>query len=216
MTNINNLKLHYIFPGYNGLGGPIRMLLEDAQVPYEWIHIDVAQEWPKTKQSWIDSGSLFDCAPMIELENGKQYFSSQPILRLLSRSLGKYIPTNDIDLEHFVETVSDYSTDWFRSYGLAARNQDQKEIVDRYVQEQLPMFLSRFERIYGAKPGPYAAGDEIMYCDFIVFVLASTSPSTLYLKDYPNLSKFVDAMRARPNLKEAVESQDYAQTGLPL
>lgn len=73
----------------NGLGGPIRLLLEDAQVPYEWIHIDVAQTWPKTKQSWIDSGYPFDCAPMIKLEDGKQYSGAQPILRFLSKSLGK-------------------------------------------------------------------------------------------------------------------------------
>lgn len=127
----------------NGLGGPIRLLLEDAQVPYEWIHIDVAQTWPKTKQSWIDSGYPFDCAPMIKLEDGKQYSGAQPILRFLSKSLGKkytlstqhqryslssivylgkYIPTNDIDLETFVETVSDYSCDWFKAYGMAARN----------------------------------------------------------------------------------------------
>ncbi|CDH50143.1 predicted protein [Lichtheimia corymbifera JMRC:FSU:9682] len=216
MSSINNLKLHYIFPGYNGLGGPIRLLLEDAQVPYEWIHIDVAQTWPKTKQSWIDSGYPFDCAPMIKLEDGKQYSGAQPILRFLSKSLGKYIPTNDIDLETFVETVSDYSCDWFKAYGMAARNRDQKDIVDKYIQEQLPMYLQRFERIYGVKQGPYAAGDEITYCDFIVFVLASRSPSTTQLKDYPNLSKFVETMSARPGLENAVESEDYAHTGIPL
>lgn len=75
----------------NGLGGPIRMLLEDAQVPYEWIYLDHVQTWPKTKETWIESGYPFDCAPMIQLENGKQYSGAQPILRFLSKSLGKSI-----------------------------------------------------------------------------------------------------------------------------
>lgn len=97
--------------------------------------------------------------------------------------LGKYIPTNDIDLEQFVETVSDYAADWFKFYGVASRGrvsnrmgtccdqvrqiftkllfQNEKGVLDKYLQEQLPMFLRRFERIYGAKQGPYAAGEEV-------------------------------------------------------
>lgn len=72
-----------------GLGAVIQLLLEDACIPFEYIYIDKANEWPSVKASLIASNHHFDCMPMIELEDGKRYSGCLPIMRFLSKKIGK-------------------------------------------------------------------------------------------------------------------------------
>lgn len=73
-----------------GFGGPIRMLLDDAGVDYEYNYIPFHEEFlTKVRHQWVEQGHPFDCAPMIELD-GKRYGASQPIIRFLSKKLGKH------------------------------------------------------------------------------------------------------------------------------
>lgn len=73
-----------------GLGAVIQLLLEDACIPYEFVFIDKVNEWPSVKASWIASNYHFDCMPMIEVEGGKRYSGCLPIMRFLSKKIGKY------------------------------------------------------------------------------------------------------------------------------
>ena len=71
-----------------GLGGPIRFLLDDAGTDYEYHLIPWDDFVSKVKYQWIESGYPFDQAPMIEFK-GKRYSGYMPIMRFLSKKLGK-------------------------------------------------------------------------------------------------------------------------------
>ena len=124
-----------------GLGAGIQLLLEDACIPYEFNLIDKVNEWPSVKASWIASNYHFDCVPMVELEDGKRYSGCLPILRFLSKKigkchassfgnittlrrdsrcslmllLGKYCPLDNLDDEQFLDAMADYASDWFQA-----------------------------------------------------------------------------------------------------
>lgn len=135
---------HFPYPKDGGLGGPIRLMLDDAGVFYVFNYIEYYEEFPnKVKPRWIEEGHPFDCAPMIELYE-KRYSGTQPILRFLSKKLSKliliasnvgytvieqYVPfvyvdnkytPDDLDLEQYVDATTDYAADWIQAYFNAA------------------------------------------------------------------------------------------------
>ncbi|KAJ8662491.1 hypothetical protein O0I10_001451 [Lichtheimia ornata] len=201
---ISGLKLHYVVADYGGFGGPIRMLLDDAGVDYEYNYIPFHEEFlTKVRYQWVESGHPFDCAPMIELD-GKRYGASQPIIRFLSKKLGKYIPTDDLDAEQFVDATTDYAMDWARTV-FRAKYVGGEEGLEEYKKTELDKFFTRFNRIFGVHEGPYALGQEISYCDFYVYIVMSTGPNKEFIDKYPNMAALAEAIRARPNLKEALK-----------
>lgn len=64
------------------------MFLDDAEIKYEYNVIE-REQWQSVKAKYIEEGLPFDCVPMIELD-GKRYSGTQPILRFLSKKLGKF------------------------------------------------------------------------------------------------------------------------------
>ena len=70
------------------LGGPLRFLLDDSGVDYEFDLIEWNSFVSKVKYQWIDSGYPFDQAPMVEYK-GKRYSGNMPIMRFLSKKFGK-------------------------------------------------------------------------------------------------------------------------------
>ncbi|CDS05607.1 hypothetical protein LRAMOSA08135 [Lichtheimia ramosa] len=202
MADFFGITLHYILPEYGGLGGPIRLMLDDFGVFYVFDYIEYYEEFPnKVKPSWIKAGHPFDCAPMLEL-NGKWYSGAQPILRFLSKKFNnKYTPA-DLDLEQFVDVTTDYANDWIQAYFNAAyRTLNVKE----YQQNDLEKYLKRFERIYSVHKGPYAAGQEISYCDFFVYIVLKLDAHKEFIKNYPSLVAVVEAIESRPNLQYVVK-----------
>lgn len=63
-------------------------MLDDAGVDYEYDNIGWDEFITKVKYQWIDSGYPFDQTPMVEY-NGKRYSGNMPIMRFLSKKLGK-------------------------------------------------------------------------------------------------------------------------------
>lgn len=90
-----------------GFGGPIRMLLDDAGVDYEYNYIPFKEEFlTKVRYQWVEElGHPFDCAPMIELD-GKRYGASQPIIRFLSKKMGKLLVNEYSSHDTSVDVVS--------------------------------------------------------------------------------------------------------------
>lgn len=70
------------------LGGPLRFLLDDSGVDYEFDLIEWNDFVTKVQYQWIASGYPFDQAPMIEYK-GKRYSGNMPIMRFLSKKFGK-------------------------------------------------------------------------------------------------------------------------------
>ncbi|KAI7877993.1 hypothetical protein K492DRAFT_218419 [Lichtheimia hyalospora FSU 10163] len=199
MTDTFAVSLYYILPEYGGLGGPIRLLLDDAGLFYVYNYIEYYEEFPnKVKPCWIEEGHPFDCAPMIEV-HGKRYSGTQPLLRFLSKKLNnKYTPA-DLDLEQFVDAATDYANDWIQAYFVAAYR---KPDVKGYQENDLAKYLERFDRIYSVHEGPYAAGQQISYCDFFVYIVLMVDIHKEFIKSYPNLVALAKAIEARPNLEK--------------
>ncbi|KAI7877992.1 glutathione S-transferase [Lichtheimia hyalospora FSU 10163] len=197
----STVKLYYLLPNYGGFGGPIRMLLDDAEVKYEYNLID-REQWPNVQAKWKEEGHVFDCVPMIELD-GKRYSGTQPILRFLSKKLGKFSPA-DADLEQYVDVTADYAADWARAVFKGMFNPPNG--IEEYKKNDLAKYFKRFDRIYGANKGPYAAGEEISYADFIVYTVMNLEANKDSIKDYPNLVAFAEAIKSRPGLQEAVKN----------
>ncbi|KAJ8662492.1 hypothetical protein O0I10_001452 [Lichtheimia ornata] len=202
MTDSIAVSLYYILPEYGGLGGPIRLMLDDAGVFYVFNYIEYYEEFPnKVKPRWIEEGHPFDCAPMIELYE-KRYSGTQPILRFLSKKLNNKYTPDDLDLEQYVDATTDYAADWIQAYFNAAyRTLNVKE----YQQNDLKRYLERFDRIYSVHEGPYAAGQKISYCDFFVYIVLMVDAHKEYIKDYPYLVALAKAIESRPNLQNVVK-----------
>lgn len=83
---MQNIHIYVLIDG--GFAGPIRMFLDDAEIKYEYNVIE-REQWQSVKAKYIEEGLPFDCVPMIELD-GKRYSGTQPILRFLSKKLGKF------------------------------------------------------------------------------------------------------------------------------
>jgi hypothetical protein len=79
----------YFKTDFQSLGGDIYLLLSDAGIEYEKRTFE-REEWPALKEELIANGkSLHGVVPTLDLD-GKTYAHRLPILRLLSRRIGKY------------------------------------------------------------------------------------------------------------------------------
>ncbi|RKP08850.1 hypothetical protein THASP1DRAFT_3287, partial [Thamnocephalis sphaerospora] len=144
--------------------GPIQLLLEDASVAYE-LHNYSYEKWlGGEKAKYIASGkSPYGVLPVVELE-GKSYTHLLPILRHLSRHLGKYTG-HTADEEYLVDVYADLINDWFTSFA-------QFTFIEKGSSEQstphfVPKFLQACEYYLSVnEQGPYLLGDELSYGDF--------------------------------------------------
>ncbi|KAI7882693.1 hypothetical protein K492DRAFT_185924 [Lichtheimia hyalospora FSU 10163] len=199
--NKEKVIFHYVIPGYAALGGPLRFLLDDSGVDYEFDLIEWNDFVSKIKYQWVDSGYPFDQAPMIEYK-GKRYSGNMPIMRFLSKKFGKYVPADD-DLEQFVDCTLDAAMDWNRARYMHV--QRGKDGIEEYEKDHLDVFFSRFERVYNYYDGPFAAGQEISYADFYVFFVINLPLHREQIKNYPKIAKFAELMYARKSLHTGIE-----------
>ncbi|KAI8147291.1 class gamma glutathione S-transferase [Fennellomyces sp. T-0311] len=201
--SIPHVKLTYFNIGTRGFGEVVKQFLQDSGASHEYIRIEKDETWPAKREQLIEDGDVFGAVPFIEYE-GKIYGGSTPILRFLSKKLGKYHGTNDDD-EHYIDMAADFSKDWHITSLKALFSQDQA-VKETFVNVDEPKHYERFERVYGLRGGPYLMGDEITYADFLVYHNIDNDGRRYKLEKYPNLDKFVKAYEARPNLKEYIST----------
>lgn len=64
-----------------------------------------------------------------------------------------------------------------------------------------------------SQQGPYVIGNEITYADMVLYQImhdeSLTQDGRAGLKEYPRLTKLVDAVEARPNIKAFLGSDRY-------
>ncbi|KAI9258866.1 class gamma glutathione S-transferase 2 [Phascolomyces articulosus] len=203
MVNLSHVKLTYFDIGTRGFGEPIKLLLQDSGVSHEYIRVKNDDNWPKKKIALIEEDLYFGTLPYVELE-GKPYGASTPLLRYLSKKLGKYQGADD-EKEHLVDTSADFCLDWRRDTNKAFFNPNDASIKKNYIEKDIPKHYGRFDRVYGLNEGPYILGQEISYADFMVYHnLVNDGRTKQGLDQYPNLAKFVEALEERPNLKEYI------------
>ncbi|KAI9598824.1 glutathione S-transferase [Syncephalis fuscata] len=195
MTITSNPVISYFKTDFQGLGGAIYLLLSDAGVEYK-KHTFEKKEWPALKEKLITSGeSLHGIVPTLELD-GKVYAHQQPILRLLSRRLGKYDGA-DSEETYAVDAFSDLVTDFRFTWSIGHWGEDEAA-KKAFKEEKLPRFLSSINRYLAKTSGPYIIGDEPTYADFkLLATLLDTKPD---IDGHPHIKTFSEAIRARPGV----------------
>ncbi|KAI9264908.1 hypothetical protein BDA99DRAFT_507220 [Phascolomyces articulosus] len=210
-AELDNVKLYYF--NYNltdGVGEPIKLLLEDSQVRHQYIQIERTPDtWDNSfREELIASDKPYDCLPFIETQDGERYFCSGPILRFLSKKLGLLDGLSDKDVQ-FLDSVENLAFDFYISLAEhTVRPIVTEENRKKYITLGCRRHAARMERLYSIHDGPYALGSKVSYPDYVVYhTLYELRPILDVNKEFPNLAKLVDAIEKRPNIKEYIASR---------
>ncbi|KAI7856171.1 hypothetical protein BDC45DRAFT_504500 [Circinella umbellata] len=201
MVDLSHIKLHYFdfgnVPTDCGRGENIKLLLEDAQIPHDYLFYKW-EDWPQMRDEWIKNGFTGGCLPAIETADGKKYSCTTPIVQLISKQLGQYYGHGDIEKEYLVDTVASFTNDWYDRF--ARRSWLRPDLREVHLKEDVPLHLNRLNRYYALNDGPYLLGSEISFADFQVYHMITDEK--LNLSDLPShLVTLVKAIQERPNLK---------------
>ncbi|KAI7901443.1 glutathione S-transferase [Cokeromyces recurvatus] len=209
MSEFEGCKLYYFEPllGHPtyGRAEPIRLLLEDAGLKYEYIRI-AFKDWPKTKENLIDNGSRAPTLPYITTKNGKLYNTMVASMRAIAKTLGsekKYYP-EDAEDQYLADVYCDLSLDWMNKL-LSVKLFGQDEAAKKdYMDQYAPKQLANWNNILNDKNGPYLLGDEISYSDFFLYNMLENEGfvDNLDAEKYPHLVTFIETFKNRPNLKK--------------
>jgi glutathione S-transferase len=176
------------------------LLLEDAGVDFEYKRIDFP-DWPSTKQNLIHSGDRIPTLPYLTTKTGNLYGRAAPLMRKISKELGKYIPTNAED-EYLADSYSDLYLDWRTKWIDASIFNPNNEKVQETYTKECDFQYANWNNILGDKGGPYVLGQEIAYVDFMLYALLKDDCELkIDEKKYPHIAKFVKAFEARPSLQ---------------
>ncbi|RFN43405.1 glutathione s-transferase p 10 [Fusarium flagelliforme] len=192
MSNKDSVVYHYLAIGKLGRGEPIKLFMIDAGIEFEERLYARDDTWPATKEKLIKQGlSRNGQVPSLEYK-GHVLTNHIPILRYLSRDLGRYDGQTSEDK---------YLTDlaqWVRNLKEGPRAEYKETIA--------PQYYDLIGKYYADREGPYLLGDEISYTDFTVYVSIDNDArtKTLPAKLSESLLKFKAAFEARPKLVEYI------------
>ncbi|KAJ3025481.1 UNVERIFIED_CONTAM: hypothetical protein HDU68_007093 [Siphonaria sp. JEL0065] len=181
-----------------GRGELIRLFFAESGITYTDNRI-ATSEWQKKKQELINSGlNSFGAVPVLQI--GDLVLTQHiPILRYLSKRVGKY--GGSTDEESFkVDQVSDVYIDWRFSWA--------KSSGDVHA-AAIPRFYATFESFL--RDGPFVLGSEFSYADIAVYQALHDDGSLAGVRErldsYPRLKEFVQAFEERPRMKAYLEER---------
>lgn len=162
-----------------GRGEAVRLLLEDAGVNFGYERIEL-EKWPHIKKRLVEEGHYIPTLPYLITKSGKFYDRVTPLMKRISKGLGRYIPSNSDD-EYLVDKYSDlyldWRTKWVNCFYVKSGEKDEetrgtnwiqcsyvesevKEAKDKYNKELFTQY-SNWNSILGDKGGPYVLGEEV-------------------------------------------------------
>jgi glutathione S-transferase len=147
-----------------GRGELVNLLLKDSGLKYEY-DIIYLENFKANKHELVAAGLVQPTIPYL-IANGKYYGKAYPILRFLSRKLGKYDGKTDDEIQ-FVDALADAINDWYTKWGTAIyggqeRHVDGREsFIDTYNNETFPASLKDFDAVLAKSNGPYLIGEEV-------------------------------------------------------
>ncbi|KAI8062831.1 glutathione S-transferase [Gilbertella persicaria] len=206
MSGLNNIKLYY-FGELNGKttfgrGEYIRLFLKDAGVDFEYVRCSF-EEWGAQKQKLSAQGVLKPTMPYITID-GKYYGKTAPIMRFISKKLGKY-QGKDEDEAQLVDAYADSLLDDIFRW-VAASFGGIEQLTKKYNNTDRPQSLQSYEQVLGGNQGPYLLGEEVSYADFLLYHYLEDDGFVFEASDlkstHPHLATFIEAIQSRPNLKK--------------
>ncbi|KAI1069124.1 hypothetical protein LB507_006315 [Fusarium sp. FIESC RH6] len=202
MSNKDSVVYHYLAIGKLGRGEPIKLFMMDAGIDFEERRYARDDTWPATKEKLIKQGvSRNGQVPSLEYK-GLVLTNHIPILRYLSRDLGRYDGQTSED-KYLTDLVSDIYVDWRAQW---VRNLKEGPRAE-YKETIAPNYYDFIGKYYADREGPYLLGDVISYTDFAVYVSIDNDARTKTLPEKlpESLLKFKAAFEARPKLVEYIK-----------
>lgn len=183
-----------------GRGEYVRLLLEDAGVDFKYVRHNAAG-WQEKKKEMLEQKIRAPTMPFITID-GKYYGKTVPIMRFLSKKLGKYEGAND-DEAQLLDSYTDVVMDWVGKWA-GALFSNSEETLKSYKEEYAPQAYKTWNDILSdVTSGPYLLGDKITYADFALYhALEDDSDAKVNAESYPHLAAFTQAIQARPNLNK--------------
>ncbi|POR34276.1 Glutathione S-transferase [Tolypocladium paradoxum] len=221
------------WPGIPGRGELIRLLFEEAGVPYNDTAKTAGSKAVPTVLGYMSPDNTGDAtnppvfAPPV-LKHGDLILNQTPnILLYLAPKLGLAPTEGDavFHLNGIVLTILDgfvgevHETHHPIATSLAYEDQkpEAKKRSERFVNERLPKYLGYVQRVFDAKTsghGPWLYGDKLSYADLVLFQCIDGTqyafPKAVgRLREsgkYGSVFKLYDAVKERPNVKEYLGS----------
>lgn len=188
-----------------------RIALEECGLPYKWNFIDLAKGEQKTPQflAMNPNGAI----PVIvdhEGPGGKPLtlYQSTAILLYAAEKSGKFIPKDLAARAATMQALMGASTDITPMFGALTAATRAKEPHAPSVQ----MFKDRLRAMFQVWDGllaksKYAAGGEVTVADLSLYAgyWRTKAASPEVVEGLPNLTRWADAMAARPAIQRAVK-----------
>ncbi|KAI9340210.1 putative glutathione S-transferase [Obelidium mucronatum] len=171
-----------------GRGEVNRLFFAEAGIEFEDVRVDFP-DWPAKKADLVKSGkNHYGALPLLQI--GDVILTQHiPILRYVSKKLGKYGGSNDEEA-YKLDQFSDVAIDWRFSFAKEKETHPQA----------IPRFYNTFENLLA---GPFVLGEEFSYADAILYQALQDDGSLgneERLAAYPRLQKFIAALEARPRI----------------
>ncbi|SPO02927.1 uncharacterized protein DNG_05605 [Cephalotrichum gorgonifer] len=229
------------WPGIPGRGEFIRLVLEQAGVPYTDQGVTSPDDGVQAVLGQISATNIGDAAnpppfaPPI-LRHGDLLISQTPnILQYLATRHG-LAPADGPGLYHInglalvaLDGLSNEAHDTHHPVATELYYEDQKEESKKraksYIDNRLPKFLGYFERVLqGPKSGegPWLYGGSLTYADLVLFQgldgVKHAFPKAVEKLEksgkYDRVFKLYNAVKEQPNIKKYLESDRRQKYGL--
>lgn len=181
----------------------IRLLFEDAALPYEYVRIPMPEWKSEHKVKLIEQGIRSPTVPHITVD-GQYYGKTFPIIRFIARKLGQYEGKTVAD-NHLVDSCSDLINDWIVEWVHCTfypnNEQEAQQYKEKYVIEQYKLWN---DILSDCTEGPYILGQEISYADLALYhVLEEHNEEMVFESDkYPHIVVLIEAIQNKPNIKK--------------
>ncbi|RFU75739.1 glutathione s-transferase chloride channel, c-terminal [Trichoderma arundinaceum] len=193
--------LHYLDIGRMGRGEVVRLFMRDAGIKFNDIRHAYDDTWPATSEKLKAEGITRTGKVPALLINGVTLNQHIPILRYLSRDIGRY--DGETNHEKFqIDAVSDVYIDW-RTRWVASLS----GVTEDYKNNFVPQYYNVIAKYYSQNQGPYLLGDKITYADFAVYQSIDNDEriGTLPSELPEAVQKFREAFEARPSIAAYIE-----------
>ncbi|XP_075551165.1 glutathione S-transferase Mu 2-like [Dermacentor variabilis] len=195
-----------------GLAQSIRYLLAYADVTYEDKRYSYGSDSEPSRDEWLavkyQLGLDFPNLPYL-IDGDVRMTQSQAILKYLGRKHG-LVPKDEQTLRR-VEVLQHEAFDILWDTARLSYDPDYTDDKRRQFLADVADRLHQLE-VYLAKHGPYGAGKNVTYVDFMVYeslqVVKILGPTT-FSKGYSALEEYCDRIAALPGIKEYLASDQF-------
>jgi GSH-dependent disulfide-bond oxidoreductase len=185
-------------------GRKISIMLEEVGLPYEVHAIHIGQG-DQFKPEFLEISPNNKIPAIVDRDNGYSMFESGAILIYLADKTGKLLPPQ----EDYLKRMDVMQWLMFQM-GNVGPFFGQTHHFNRFAKEKIPYAIERYvtetKRLYGVMDRrlatvAYLAGDDYSIADVATFPWVARWPWHGLdggLRDYPNVVRWFDAIRARP------------------